>query len=377
MAQSSLVPELELAIRSHDAQRRTAALAKVADLFKVAKIQDENDERLELFDDVFAQLVKDMTTSALAKLSGDLSTANVAPVKLVQQLAQNDSIEVAGSILARSSQVSEETLMKIARTKGEAHLQAVASRPNVNEAISDLLIERGSDQVIQTVTANANAKISERGFGTLTERFSGHEKIAVNIAGRKDVPPRVMKVLLTKATDTVRTLILNSAPPEERKAVADLLNECLKAEGPADIALSVTNEARGVVYDLKKRGKLKEDVLLDFAKKRMFGETVVALALLTAMPIDLVEAQMLAEKNDALVIICRSIGLKWPSVAAILCLRETPPTPAQVEAAFNDYTLLSVENAMRAMRFFYAKRSILERKSGEQRSAPSIAPAGA
>jgi hypothetical protein len=39
MAQSSLVPELELAIRSHDAQRRTAVLAKVADLFKVEKIR--------------------------------------------------------------------------------------------------------------------------------------------------------------------------------------------------------------------------------------------------------------------------------------------------------------------------------------------------
>jgi hypothetical protein len=122
---------------------------------------------------------------------------------------------------------------------------------------------------------------------------------------------------------------------------------------------------------------LKEDVLLDFAKKRMFGETVVALALLTAMPIDLVEAQMFAEKNDALVIICKSIGLKWPTVAAILRLRETPPTPAQLEVAFNDFTVLSVENAMRAMRFFYAKRSILDRKSGESRPAPSVVRAGA
>jgi hypothetical protein len=46
---------------------------------------------------------------------------------------------------------------------------------------------------------------------------------------------------------------------------------------------------------------------------------------------------------------------------AILCLGETPPTPSQLEVALNDYTALSVENALRAMRFFYAKQSILNR----------------
>ena len=229
MAQSSLISELERAIKSRDPQRRTAVLSSIADLFRNAKIQDENDERLELFDDVFAQLVKDMAISTLAKLSADLSAAKIAPVKLIQELAQNDSIEVAHPILAQSGQISEETLIQIAKTKGQEHLQAVASRPHVNEAVSDLLIERGGDQVIEAVTANVNAKISERGFGTLTERFSGHEKIAVNIANRQDVPPRVMKALLTKATDTVRALILNSAPPETRRTVSDLLRECLKS----------------------------------------------------------------------------------------------------------------------------------------------------
>jgi len=361
MAHRSLIPELERAIKSHDAQRRTAALSSVADLFRHAKIQDENDERLELFDDVFAQLVKDMAISTLAKLSGDLSTAKIAPIKLIQQLAQNDSIEVAQPILARSGQIYEETLVQIAKTKGQEHLQAVASRPHVNEAVSDLLIERGGDQVIEAVTANVNAKISERSFGTLTERFSGHEKIAVNIANRQDVPPRVMKALLTKATDTVRALILNSAPPETRRTVSDLLNECLKSDGLANIAVSVTAEARKAVYEVKAEGRLNEEALLDFASKRMFGETVVALALLMAVPIDLVESQMFAKQCDSIIIMCKSIGLKWSTVATILFLRENPPTPAQLEAAKTDYSVLSVENALRAMRFFYAKQSILRR----------------
>jgi len=176
-----------------------------------------------LFDDVFAQLVKDMAASTLAKLSGDLSAAKIAPIKLVQQLAQHDSIEVARPILAGSDQVSDETLIHIAKTKSQEHLHAVAKRAHVNEAVSDVLIERGSEHVIQAVTANVNAKISERGFGNLTERFSNHDVIAVNIANRQDVPPRVMKALLSKATDTVRTLILNSAPPETRQAVSNLL----------------------------------------------------------------------------------------------------------------------------------------------------------
>jgi uncharacterized protein (DUF2336 family) len=361
MAQSSIILELERAIESHDAQRRTAALSSVADLFKSARIQDVNDERLELFDDLFAQLVKDMTTSTLAKLSTDLSLAKVAPVKLVQQLAQNDAIEVAHSILTRSSQVSDETLIQIAKTKGQEHLEALAGRAQVNEAVSDLLIARGNDRVIQTVTANANAKISERGFGSLTERFSGHEKIAVNIAMRQDVPPRVMKALLTRATDTVRSLILSSAPAETRQALSDLLKECLNPEEIQSSVTRVTAEARRAVIELKAKGRLKEDALVEFAKKRMFGETVAALASLSAVPAELVESQMYTEGRETILIICKSISLKWTTVVAILCLRDHPPTPAQLEVALNDYTALSVENALRAMRFFYAKQSILKR----------------
>ena len=80
MAESSLISELERAIKSRDPQRRTTVLSSIADLFRNAKIQDEDDELLALFDNVFAQLVKDMATSALVKLSANLSAAKIAPV---------------------------------------------------------------------------------------------------------------------------------------------------------------------------------------------------------------------------------------------------------------------------------------------------------
>jgi len=361
LPQNSIISELERAISSRDPQRRSAVLSSVADLFTTAKIQDENDERLELFDDVFAQLVKDMAASTLAKLSGDLSAAKIAPIKLVQQLAQHDSIEVARPILAGSDQVSDETLIHIAKTKSQEHLHAVANRAHVNEAVSDVLIERGSEHVIQAVTANANAKISERGFGNLTERFSRHEKIAVNIANRQDVPPRVMKALLSKATDTVRTLILNSAPPETRQTVSNLLKNFLKSDAIETSVTRITDEARRAVSELKSIGKLKEETLLDFAKRKKTGETIVALAELAAMRPELIESQMFAKQCDTLAIICKSISLKWSTTATILGLRDIPPTAAELEATMADYAILSVENALRAMRFFYAKQSILRR----------------
>jgi hypothetical protein len=170
-----------------------------------------------------------------------------------------------------------------------------------------------------------------------------------------------MKALLTKATDAVRTLILSSAPPEKRQAVSDLLRECLKSGALENAVTSVSAAARNAVYELKEKGKLNEDALLDFSKKRMFGETVVALALLTAMPIERVESQMHADQHATLIIMCKSIDLKWPTVAMIMFLRENPPTPPQLKAANTDYSVLSVESALRAMRFFYAKQSILNR----------------
>jgi len=88
---------------------------------------------------------------------------------------------------------------------------------------------------------------------------------------------------------------------------------------------------------------------------------VVALALLSAVPAELVESQMFTERSETILIICKSINLKWATAGTILCLRDNPPTPAQLEVARNDYSILSIENALRAMRFFYAKQSILQR----------------
>src|SRR5665213_1506305 len=122
-----------------------------------------------------------------------------------------------------------------------------------------------------------------------------------------------MKALLTRATDTVRALILSSSPPETKQALSDLLKQCLNPQEIQRSVTRITAEARRAVIEVKAKGRLKEDALLEYAKKRMFSETVVALALLSAVPAELVESQMFTERSETILIICNRAAAAYGS----------------------------------------------------------------
>jgi uncharacterized protein (DUF2336 family) len=362
MTSSSLIRELDRTVKSSDAGQRATLLPRVVNLFRRANIKTEEDERLELFDELFAQLIVDATTSVLAQLSHYLSEATFAPINTIQQLAQSDAIEVAYPILTRSNQITEETLIHIARTKCQDHLQAIAIREQVTETISDLLIERGESQVIKTLTANPKTAISQGGFGRLIERFSDHNNIVVNITRRRDLPPRAMRALLTKAPEGIRALIFRSVAPDVQKNVLRLLREMSAILGLEKGCVRVTSEAFRAVYKAKEENRLNEDTLAEFARKQMFGETVVSISMLTQTPIDFVENQMRSEQLHNLIVICKSIKLNWATVLSILSLCEVTFTPAELEEAGIDYSQLLVPAAQRAMHFYQLKQERIDLK---------------
>src|SRR3982074_2901831 len=115
-AQSSLLLDLENAFKSRDANERGLVLERIAGLFLSGT---SNQDQVELFDEVFSQLVRQVEATARAKLRERLAASENAPGRVLQSRARDDEIEVAGPVLAYSSQVSEESLVDIAKTKSQ------------------------------------------------------------------------------------------------------------------------------------------------------------------------------------------------------------------------------------------------------------------
>src|SRR6185312_8828954 len=106
-------------------ERRTAMLRQVTDLFVIAAPK-MNDAQAGVFDDVFEQLTKEIEHKAAIELADRVSSADRAPARLLRRLANDDSIEVSGPVLTRSTGLGEGDLIEIARTKSQAHLAAIA-----------------------------------------------------------------------------------------------------------------------------------------------------------------------------------------------------------------------------------------------------------
>ena len=180
IAQKSVIDELEEAITSKEIGRRADSLRRVTDLF-VSGPARYSDEQVELFDIVMILLAKEIESSARATFGHRLATLPQAPPRIIRALALDDAIEVAGPILTHSEQLDEATLIESARTKSQNHLLAISRRTSLAEPLTDVLVERGNQQVAHSTAENPGAKFSEFGYSTLVERSEDDAELAVRM----------------------------------------------------------------------------------------------------------------------------------------------------------------------------------------------------
>src|SRR5262249_10404321 len=204
---------------------------------------------------------------------------------ILRALAFDDAIDVARPILSQSENLGNAVLVENAETKSQPHLLAISQRKSLDEAVTDVLVERGDLAVLYSVAANAGAKFSDGGFARLVDRSEGDDELAFRIGARGDVPRHHFLKLLAKASQAVR-LKLEAEDPlnaeEIHRAVAGAAGHIQTKSA----ALSRNYaSARTQVGELRAAGQLSEGGVEAFAKSGQFEETAVALALLCDLPI--------------------------------------------------------------------------------------------
>src|ERR1700740_3009589 len=145
---TSQIPGLEEIVKNGDPERRAEAARRLADMF----LQDAAPLRpphVDLFDEILIDLVPHTELVARAELAERLSLVANAPPVLVGRLARENEILVAGPILRRSPVLGEETLLEIARVKGQSHLLAMSERPKLSPDLTDVIVERGDRDVVR------------------------------------------------------------------------------------------------------------------------------------------------------------------------------------------------------------------------------------
>src|SRR5262249_30465577 len=201
-------------------------------------------------------------------------------------------------------------------------LMAISSRSRLEEAVTDVLVRRGDDDVVCSLAANDGAKFSEPGMTRLAERAEDNEAIAENVARRPDLPHQLYCKLLVAASSAVRARLLAIVDPELRAEAWRILD---KVSGEiADQAPAPRSYGAAIrrVLLASARGNLSEDDLVEYAMNNEVDDAIAALSLLSSVPTERIEQVLTRGRCDSLFVICKAAGLTWAAASAMLhCMR--------------------------------------------------------
>ena len=353
-APASLLPELEDVVQHGTAEKRAETLRRITALF-LDGAPGFRPEHIALFDDVIGCLIEQIEAKALAELARRIAPVPNAPPGVVRTLASHDDIAVADPIL-RQAKLDERDLLHIAETKGQGHLLALSTRKGIGEALSDILVMRGNREVSRSLATNSNARLSDEAFAMLVQRAEQDSVLAEKVGMRTDIPPRLFRQLLMRASEVVQSRLLARAKPdtqaEIRRILARVTEEVAAKAAPRNYAAALA-----AVRDLHKHRKLGEFEVAGFAKLNKYEETIAALATLSSVPVEVVDRLMSGERADPVLILSRAAGFAWPTVNAILNARPCTTSSTQaLQAAQENYDRLTLATAQRVVRFWQVRQ---------------------
>lgn len=314
-----LIRELDSSIAYSSEERRSTMLRHLTDLFLVGSDQ-YSEEEVDLIDDVLVRLVATIEQSSRALLSIRLGPVVLAPPKILRVLACDDAIEVASPVLTQAARLDIETLIECARTKKQEHLLAISRRKILPEALTEVLVERGDQQVVLSTARNLGAMFSGKGFDTLVRRSCGDEALTFCVGMRPDLPPQLFEQLLTAASEKVSSKLIAErqyAKTDIERVVSEVAGRIQTGAAAQPLSYAA---AQVLVQSLHKAGLLTSAKLQEFASAGRFEEMVAALSLLSNVAPITIEQNMRDSRAESLLLLAKAIGLTWETTRSIMTL---------------------------------------------------------
>jgi replicative DNA helicase len=172
---------------------------------------------------------------------------------------------------------------------------------------------------------------------------------------RTDIPPRLFRQLLMRASEVVQKLLAKAKPEtqtEIQRVLAQVTDEVAAKAAPRNYAAALA-----AVRRLHSQHKLGETDIADFARSGKYEETIAALAILCAVPVEVVDRLMNGERSDPVLILARASGFGWQTVKAILNGRSgAKPSPHGLDVARENFERLTVITAQRVVRFWQVRQ---------------------
>jgi len=344
----SLLAELEDAVSRGTAESCLRALWHATDILIAGRYSEE---QISTFGEVIGRLGQEIEIAARVRLATELARSGNAPIDVIRKLAFDDSIDVAGPVLRQSERLDEKMLVATAKSKSQQHLLAISKRKSIPADVTDILVVRGTSEVVTSVAANDGASFSGFGFLHLVKRSENDSILAENLGLRKDISRHLFQQLISKASDDVKRKLERERPEmgsQIHTVVTDVTGTLHAKFGPASKNYFA---ARRIVGKLHQQGSLNEDKVFEFAHSLKFNETAVALSLLCALPIDVIERALVDKNREVILILAKALAFSWTTTMSLLFLGAANYriTAGDLDGMKREFVRLNVETSRQVL----------------------------
>jgi hypothetical protein len=355
-AASSFLIELEDAVSRGTPESCLRALWHASDILMAGRYSED---QIATFGEVINRLAEEIEHTARAELSDKLAPSSNAPFSVIRKLAFDDSIDIAGPVLQQSERIDNKTLIATARSKSQQHLLAISKRKSLSDAVTDVLVVRGSAEVVTSVAANDGARFSGLGFLHLLQRSEDDSILAEQLGLRKDIPRHLFQQLIAKASDDVRKRLEHERPEmgeEIGSSVVDVAGALQSKFGPVSRSYFV---AKRVVTNQYRLGNLAEESLAGYAIAHRIEEVTIGLSLLTSLPGDVIERALVDRNREMLLILAKALKFSWQTTMALLFLgaKDHRITARELRDLERDFCRLNVETSKSVLEFYRSRKN--------------------
>ena len=188
------------------AELRAELAGKVAaDLSRPSLTESE----VKLGHDIVRILARDVEDNVRASLSRGLRHATNLPHDVACRLAQ-DVEYIALPILADSLVLTDEDLIEIVRNGSSSKQQAIASRPNLTENVTEALIDHGEEPAVIVLMGNKTAAIAEASLNHAVTRFAHSSRVKEAMVLRDKLPATVAERLVTMVSKALQAHLVKA-----------------------------------------------------------------------------------------------------------------------------------------------------------------------
>jgi uncharacterized protein (DUF2336 family) len=368
---SSFLRDLDDAVARGTPESRTRALWHTTDLLIAGRYSDDE---IWTFGEVIGRLADEIEVAARAQLARRLARFDNAPVNIIHKLAFDDEIEVAGPILQESERLESYALVANACLKSQSHLLAISKRKSLEEAVTDVLVTRGNQEVVKSVATNDGARLSEFGFLHMVQRAEGDSILAEQLGLRKDIPRHIFQQLIAKASNDVKKRLEGERPAmveQIQSTVTDVAGALQSRFGPVSRQHFV---AKRVVATQHRQGNLNESSICGYAQSHKLEEVTIGLSLLCSLPGDVIERALLDKNREMLLILAKALDFSWATTMALLFLgaKDHRITAKDLNSLESEFGRLNVKTSRSVLEFNQSRKNTDGADTGPKRQ-PALA----